>query len=290
VSVNVHIPDNMPALYGAAETASARGQQGFRQLTAAALILLIVAAVGGMIDEHWAGWMSAAAFAIGTAATTLWVYRRHENEWYDGRAAAESAKSLTFKYAVGGQPYGVDDAAAKDEYAGALAAIVAELKQLGSPVEASAGPGDLGDLDRLRAAELADRQAVYRSQRIEEQRGWYASRAREHRRNGRRWQGTMIALNVAGIIGASLKGLGVIDFDVLGLFATMAASVAAWVAAVDYLRIARAYEVAAVELGEVLERSNETSTEAEWSSFVADAEHAMSREHTLWQARRRGKT
>jgi SMODS and SLOG-associating 2TM effector domain 1/SMODS and SLOG-associating 2TM effector domain 3 len=280
----------MPELYDVAETASSEGQHWFKWLTGTALILLVVAAAGGMIDERWAGWMSAVAFAVGTVASTLWIFRRHENEWYDGRAAAESAKSLTFKYAVGGQPYDVENTAATAEYAGALAAIVSELKRLESPVDASADPGDLGDLDRLRAAQLSDRQAVYRDQRIEEQRTWYTRRARDHRGNGRRWQRAMIALYLAGITGAVLKGLGVIDFDLLGLFATLAASVAAWLAAMDYRRIARAYEFAAEELRDVLERSSTMATEAEWSSFVADAEQAMSREHTLWQARRRGKT
>jgi len=124
---HVRIDDHMPALYGAAETVSRKGQERFRWLTGAAVILLVIAAVGGMIDQPWAGWLSAAAFAVGTVATTFWVIRRHENEWYDGRAAAESAKSLTFKYAVGGAPYGVEDAGAKHRYAEALAGIIAEL-------------------------------------------------------------------------------------------------------------------------------------------------------------------
>ena len=86
---HVRIDDHMPALYGAAETVSRKGQERFRWLTSAAL--------------------------------------SYENEWYDGRAAAESAKSLTFKYAVGGAPYGVEDAGAKHRYAEALAGMIAEL-------------------------------------------------------------------------------------------------------------------------------------------------------------------
>jgi len=290
VPVNVRIHDHMPALYRTAETASGQGQRRFRELTATALILLVVAAVGGMIDERWAGWLSAAAFAIGTAATTLWIMRRYENEWYDGRAAAESAKSLTFKYAVGGAPYGADNPSARDTYAEALSAIVVELRHLESAVETSPDLPDLGELDQLRRADLPDRQAAYRAQRIEEQRTWYTNRARDHRRNGHRWQAVMITSYVAGIAGAVLKGLGVIDFDLLSLFATLAASVAAWLTAVDYMRITRAYEFAALELGQVSGRSSDAAGEDEWASFVADAEQTMSREHTLWQARRRGQS
>ena len=170
MNADVRIHDHMPALHRAAETASGKGQQRFKRLTGAALILLVIAAVGGMIDQRWAGWLSAAAFAVGTVATTLWMTRRLENEWYDGRASAESAKSLTFKYAVGGAPFGVENPDAKDTYAEALDGIVAELRHLESPVDAPADPGELGELDRVRRGGLSDRQSAYRVQRVDEQR------------------------------------------------------------------------------------------------------------------------
>ena len=44
---------------------------------------------------------------------------------------------------------------------------------------------------------------------------------------------------------------------------------------------ARAYEFAALELGQVSGRSSEVALEEDWASFVADAEQTMSREHTL---------
>lgn len=282
----VRIADHMPPLYTAAEAASAKGQSQFKAFTAGALILLIVASLGGSVEDSWAGWISAAAFLAGTVTTTVWMRRLYENQWYDGRAAAESAKSMTFKYAVGGQPYGVDNPRAKDAYAGALTAIVAQLGRAGSSLEVSADPPDLGTLDELRRASFSDRQAAYRAQRIEDQHRWYEKRAREHRDAARRWQRAVIALNVAGFAGAVLKGLGVTHFDLLSLFATLAASVAAWLNALDHQRIARAYDFAALDLEAALKRLGDT-TEEDWTGFVADAEQTMSREHTLWRARRR---
>lgn len=282
----VRIADHMPALYGAAEAASAKGRNRFRAFTAGALILLIVASLGGSVEDAWAGWISAAAFLAGTVLTTVWMRRFYENEWYDGRAAAESAKSLTFKYAVGGEPYGVDNPRAKDAYAGALAGIVAQLGRAGSSLQPSADLPDLRALDELRRASFSDRKAAYREQRIEEQHRWYEKRAGEHRDAARRWQRVVIALNCAGFVGAVLKGLGVTHFDLLSLFATLAASVTAWLSALDHRRIARAYEFAALDLAAVLTRLGGT-TEGDWKSFVADAEQTMSREHTMWRARRR---
>jgi hypothetical protein len=285
--MSIGIEQHLPGLWQAAEDISARGQREYRRLIGGSLLLLVLAAIGGMIDRPWAGWISAGAFAASTVTATLWVMRQAENDWYDGRAAAESAKSLAFKYAVGGEPFEITNADAPAEFDATLDALVKELRHLGSEVRAPATAPDLSELDHVRSLGLDTRQEMYRSQRVEEQRDWYARRAGEHRRAGHAWQALMIALNLAGIAGASLKGAGVIDFDLLSLFATMAAAVAAWLTGVDHLRIARAYDFAAIELDSVLARLNAMRTEAKWATFVADAEQTMSREHTMWQARRR---
>lgn len=285
--VDISIEQHMPELYRVADSASTRGQNRFKARTAVALILLIVATVGGIIDQPWASLMSAAAFAAGTVMTTLWMLRRYENQWYDGRAAAESAKSLTFKYAVGGEPYSVPSQNARGEYIDDLGAIAAKLDRANSPVKVSADLPDLEQLDQIRDLGWEQRRVVYQTQRIEDQLAWYTKRAAEHRDAGRLWQRAVIGLNSVGVVGAVLKATDTLHFDLLSLCATLAAAAAAWLSAVDHLRIARAYDFTATELEAVLKRCKAIANAEEWPGFVADAEETMSREHTLWEARRR---
>lgn len=52
--------------------------------------------------------------------------------------------------------------------------------------------------------------------------------------------------------------------------------------------LAQSYAVAALELGFIEEQVGRVSDDKGLSAFVADAESAISREHTLWIARRDG--
>jgi hypothetical protein len=287
--VELKVEDHMPALYGAAERTSAEGQARFRRLIASSLALLVVAAVGGMVDRSWGGWLSAAAFSGSVLVTALWIVRRAENDWYDGRAGAESIKSMTWKFAVGGEPYAVDECDAETRYGSDIEALVSEIDRLGSSLRAPPSEGGTDALARLRVASLDGRRAVYREQRVTDQRQWYARRAGEHRASARRWQLAMVCAQILGIVGAVLKGVDVVHADLLSLLATVAAAIAAWTNAADSLHVARAYDFATLDLDAVLGRIGDPTTEAEWAAFVADAEQAMSREHGMWLARKRGR-
>jgi hypothetical protein len=288
VPVNVTVEEHLPTLYSAAEATSTRGQDRFRKLTATSLCLLIVAAAGGLIEHEWAGWLSLTAFGASLVTTGLWIFRHAETNWYDGRAAAESVKSLTWKYAVRGDPFSTSTGEAEVAYRSAIEGLVEELRELGSDVRAPDVAARSAALDAVRSAPLAHRRDVYRAQRVTQQRDWYARRARDHRVSSHRWHIAMFGCQSAGTVGALLKALGSIHADVLSLLATAAVAAAAWVTAGDFVRTARAYDFAALELDGVLDRLDAAGSEDEWASFVADAEQAMSREHTVWLARRRG--
>jgi len=287
MNTRIQIEDHMPEAYFVASKASAEGQKRFKRLTRASLLLLIVAAVGGLIEEAWGGWISAVAFLSSIVLTALAVYQKTEQDWYDGRASAESVKSITFKYAVGGEPFETTDEGASVRFGDTLTSLTSALEVLSSTVPPTRIEPMLGALRDLRGQVLGERRSIYREQRIEEQRNWYANRAAEHRSTARTWRAIMFTSQVAGVVCASLKGLGLIDIDLMSIFATVAASGAAWIAAGDFAESARAYDFAYLELGQALERIEQTRTEEEWARFVADCEQAMSREHTMWLARRR---
>lgn len=283
----IRIEDHLPEAYAVASVASAKGQRWFKRLTQASLMLLILAAIGGVVEHPWGGWLSATAFLASIVLTALAIYQKTEQDWYDGRASAESIKSLAFKYAVGGEPFEKASQDTEERFGEALASLLGELRDLSSAVPpAPLGP-ILGGLRQLRGEPLATRRSVYREQRIEDQRNWYSRRAREHRVTARGWRIVMFASQAAGLVGAVLKGFGLIDIDLMVIFATVAAATAAWIAAGDFTETARAYDFASLELGQALEKLSQSDSEKGWARFVADCEQAMSREHTMWLARRR---
>ncbi|MGH8622437.1 MAG: SLATT domain-containing protein [Burkholderiales bacterium] len=54
-----------------------------------------------------------------------------------------------------------------------------------------------------------------------------------------------------------------------------------------FRELAAAYAVAAHEIGLAQAELAAVAAEDQWSQFVADTEHAFSREHTHWIARKR---
>ena len=275
---------DMPQAYADAEKASEHGQDRSREFVQISLALLVAAAVFGAIDKPWAGLGAALAF-VGS----LWLTKLSKgllDAWYDGRAVAETIKSLTFKYAVGGDPFALTRPDAPDRYRAALTEFAQQMHRLGHDLDMADCANAVAALERWRADPWAERREAYRTQRIQDQLTYYSRRGNEHRGSARTYQVISVVLQAAGLIGAILKLFDVTHLDLLGLLAAAAASIAAWDAFGDYTKTARAYEFAVAELNAIDERLGSVD-EAGWPVFVADAEQAMSREHTAWIARRR---
>ena len=66
----------------------------------------------------------------------------------------------------------------------------------------------------------------------------------------------------------------------------MAASLIAWMQVKRYQELAQSYGLATQELGLIASRGLHVASDEELSKFVAESETAISREHTLWTARR----
>jgi hypothetical protein len=72
----------------------------------------------------------------------------------------------------------------------------------------------------------------------------------------------------------------------VGVLTSLCASLLAWMQVKQYQELSQSYAIAAHELGLISVLAEHGQSEVDFSAFVADAETAMSREHTLWAARR----
>lgn len=285
-------PEDLPALYEAADAASATAQREFLRLSRIRLIGLVVAAAAGTVvirsgshGPDWAGVVALLAF-LASFVSELQLHRLGpERKWYELRAAAESAKTLAWRYAVGGDPFPVGDDGADERLLERLKSVLDVLKNTGLS-STSSRPHVTEEMRSLRSSALPQRVSAYRSQRVGDQQAWYATKASWNRGKADWWTRASLVVEFAGIVAAVLKAVAAIEGDWLGVAGAMAAAIAGWVQAKKYDNLASAYSVTSLELSFVMDRASAPMSESEWTSFVGNAEEAFSREHTLWKASR----
>jgi hypothetical protein len=285
--------DDYPALYRAADARSLEGQTQYlcaiRLRLALVVFAAIVAAIATAVDGWRAvAWLGAAAF-VGAAFVEMYLRTtRPDRLWYDGRAAAESAKSLAWRYAVCGDPFPGDAGPAADrallDQLHAVMDVVPGSHLL--PQEAS-GEQVTAVMRSLRDDDLDSRRAAYCEFRLRDQQAWYGDGARRNERSLQRWTKVLLGIEFLGAMGCLLQATDQVDFNVAGIAGTLVAAGVAWAEARQHGTVASAYAVAHHELGLVLARSAQVDTEEEWAEFVGEGEEAISREHMLWRASRR---
>lgn len=144
-------------------------------------------------------------------------------------------------------------------------------------------------MSSLRHASRVDRIRAYDHQRIRSQQAWYARKSTWNEGRARLWLRVVLVAEAIGLIGAAVKATAITDIDLLGIFASLAAAVGAWLQAKQHRTLATAYNVAARELRQVSTLIDEDMSAQEWANFVDQAEEAISREHTMWVASRTGR-
>ena len=178
----------LPALQRAASALSRGAQRRYLQLTAAQLVLL---ATGSLLSVLvWQrGDINVAALLAAVAIVFAGVFRvqtrlsQPTKTWYHGRAAAESAKTLAWRYAVGGDPFPVSltEDPADERFSDRLTEVLVDLDN--PSLEIADEDEEITDWMRSsRALSLDERKTVYAEARIAQQRSWYREKAARHMR------------------------------------------------------------------------------------------------------------
>lgn len=301
-SAELRITDaDLPAMHRSASAVSERSQHLYLRLVRWDLIALVggalLTAVSVTDDAYRSGMATAGALALllGLGLTLFVRSRDYSKQWYGGRAVAESVKTMAWRYMTRAEPFD------QENRTEAESAQVDRLflEQLRTAMEQSENlairlpaPGASAKqitelMRRLRGESLEVRRATYLRDRIEEQKCWYHRKAEHNRRREEQLFLTIIVLQVLATAAAIV--LILVPSFPLNLSAVLAASAAAalgWLQVKRYQELAQAYSVTATELSLIAEQAPHVTCEAEFSQFVGDAEAAISREHTLWIARR----
>lgn len=284
---------DLPGVWKNADEASRRGQQWTLRLTWFKVGAGVLAAFGGALSwsmgrVDFAAWVVLVGFLVALISElVLWV-TLPERLWYEGRAVAESAKTLAWRYGIGADPFPIDMSrpAAETKFRERMSTVADQVadRVVFSDEQSVLTPA----MDALRARPFEERRAAYLEYRTREQQRWYAKKARTNRRQATGWRVALIVAEVIAVVLAAGNVFGGWTVDLAGLLAALIAAGTAWVAVKQFSPLASAYSVATKELN--IQASKLATVAAEdWPFVAADAEEAISREHTTWLASRTGR-
>jgi hypothetical protein len=287
-----------PALFSASDTASIRAQAAYLRILWAHLFSLVLAGLtariaGAVGPSSYRLLANATAVILAVGLLLMWVLRakRYEKVWFDCRAVAESVKTAAWRYMMRAPPYDRDEGEAHVD--------TGFLKDLGNIREARpgvsahlagllSGATQISDaMRRTRALPLDERKKTYLRDRLVDQKTWYEDKARSNRSAASVWFWTVAGLQVVALCLAIVQSdAPLLSIDPVPTIMAIAAAFVAWTQAKRHDELTQSYSLAAQELSSLEALAPTVSDPKNFQTFVTQVEGAISREHTLWMARR----
>jgi hypothetical protein len=210
------------------------------------------------------------------------------------RAVAESVKTSAWRYAMAAEPFiaSLPPADVDLLFVKTLKEIMQDQQSLSfsSNANTDTQPQITDQMRDLRSQTWKERIVIYLRDRVNDQRGWYTKKARASETSE-----SQAFLLILGTQLLSIIALGAfavwsnLRINIATVFTATTAALLAWLQVKRYQETSQSYAVTAHELGFIAEAGKYIQSEDNFSKFVADAENAMSREHTLWAARRQSR-
>ncbi|GMX64357.1 DUF4231 domain-containing protein [Paenibacillus elgii] len=232
------------------------------------------------------------ALMIGSfVVTTIVRIRKRERVWYDGRALAESIKTLSWRFMMKAEPFNLKGTEKEDQlkFIDSIRKVLEERKNLSSQLISVDTEESIitVDMKTVRQHTLEERLKLYLNNRIQDQRDWYSKKAKYNRD----WESRLFYFSIIlqfmsliYIIWLIYTNSMVVNITpILTSLVTMSIT---WLQLKQHYELAQAYSIAAHELSIIQSLGIRVSDEIALSEYVNESENAISREHTLWIARR----
>jgi hypothetical protein len=283
---------DLPALYRAADSASATAQDELLFIHKANPFLLIFAALLAHASpvSTWLAAASAMLFLMSLAATGYAEYFALQRRWYQSRALAESVKTTTWRLMMGADPFArLDEQKSLLRFRNLLAELLQQNRGIGEYLAGDISKGEqvTEKILTLMRAPFDAKRTVYLRDRIEDQRTWYQDRAQQNKESSRFFLGLLVCCYGCAIALLLVRVASPLwNSFPIGVMAVAASSVISWRQIRRFDELASAYGLTSHELGIVKTAFGSVESTATLGAFVSDAENAFSREHTQWAARR----
>lgn len=280
-----------PALFTSSDNYSIKAQDNFKNLNKWTLVALVVATVlTSLTQENWAIWTSTALILVSAILSTLMLVLKFEKGWYEGRAVAESIKTLCWKFMTGARPFSIDlnETKAQNLLIENFKKVIGHRKDFFTLIGSDFAENEQLPIELMNIRKLSkdERISIYKTERLEKQKKWYTDKTRENKKWTKISFAVIILAQVLAVISLILKIKFEFEFSIAPILVTISTAFIAWLQLRRYQELSQSYLITATELSLIKSKINQVDTESDFSEFVDDSETAISREHTLWLARR----
>lgn len=216
--------------------------------------------------------------------------RKFDRTWFSSRAIAESVKTESWKFIMKVKPYdgAVPDSEAEDRFLDRLDELLHSQPSVCSESVPNLQSTQITDhMRQMRNKTFKNRRTYYTQRRIHDQKDWYSTKANFNKVREFRWFIMAWILQLAAAaIAIVVIGFSDLIINPVGAVTTAGAGVLSWIHARSYRELSQSYGLVAHELSLLEDRANQVSTEEKLAEIVLDTEKTISREHTIWLARR----
>jgi len=285
-----------PGLYQSADAASLKAQRNYLILQRVHIGSLILGSVIMAFAAHWTeaagAWLySAIAIVLALGFLVLWVTRaRNDDEiWFDCRAIAESIKTASWRFMMGAHPF-LENNSVEEQFISKLREIREarphSIKDVSGQIDANA-PSITEFMREMRAFVFGKRKAFYINCRLHDQKKWYSKKAKINAQSETRWFWVTVGLQALAVTIAIIEAVsGGFQIYIVPVLTTCIAAVLAWSQMKRHSELAQTYGLAAQELSELDSIAATLTEESKFPKLVEQVEETISREHTMWCARR----
>lgn len=289
--------DEFPALYRAADREAARTQKLYFWMLRTQYFCLFFASLitlfAGHLDRNFLLTVYLSLLATGSIAALTLATAKPNERWYRFRALAESCKTLSWRYAMGAEPF--SDASRAAETDALFAARLHELVTFQPVAFARLIPSEDTDeqatqsMKEIQQGDFQARKNIYLKHRIDDQLDWYRAKARANRSAAQKSLVFIVLLYLAAVATTVLQFyFPLVDGQVLWVaepLLVLVASVLGYAQAKRFSELSASYALTALEIQKLRAGFVPLSDDAALRIYINTAEDAFSREHTQWLAR-----
>lgn len=283
--------DQYPTLYRSADAASLKAQRSYLLLNRVYLGSLMLGAMTSVLTTMKAYLYTVLAVVLVVGLLVLWLIHAKQDDrvWFDGRAVAESVKTITWRFIMKVQPFH-EDRDAEIIFVDSIRGIRRARPNLGKHLAgevSTSGSVITSFMREKRSFSLGERRDFYVQARIHDQITWYANKAKSNSDAGTKCFWATVVLQVVTVVLAIVQAVSRgLTINPIPIVTTCASVIAAWSQMKRHDELAQSYTLAAQELEDMrVIAANQTSEDA-FTQLVEQVENSISREHTLWCARR----
>ena len=214
-----------------------------------------------------------------------------DRKWFVARAVAESVKTTTWRYITGAEPY-EHSLSSKDvdrKFVNELNEILKSAPEAPESLSKGIRNGQQisNRMREIRQINMEGRKNIYLQQRIRNQKDWYNRKAKYNSNKETMWFWIIMSVEFLAILVAiyMLNTLSTV-FNPIGIFTTLIVVFAAWNQIKKHRELSQSYTLAAQELTSIESLAIHIKDEEGLSNYVRNAENAISKEHTMWCAKR----